>query len=553
MTTVLDVAAAALIIGATLAIARLLAPHITGTYTRSPSRWDRLLTPIETSVYRLLGVDPDRGMGWKEYFLAGLFLNLVQMALAFLILVFQGSLPLNPQKFSGMSWDLALNTVVSFATNTNLQHYAGETTLSYFSQMAAIQFLQFTSAATGMCMGIAMVRGFVTGAKDLGNFYADFVRTLTRVLIPLCLVASLLLVAMGVPQTLNGYQAVTTVEGASQTILVGPVASLVSIMQLGTNGGGYYGANSAYPFQNPSPVSDVFEIALMLLLPTALIFVFGRILGKQRESRPVLYASYGLFGIDLALAFLPTTPLGAGIETRIGGFFSAFWTVVTTAVTTGSVNSSLAAMHPLTILSAFMGMLVQSTPGGKGVGLMYMIMYIIITVFIVGLMTGRTPEYLGIKITGRDVTLVMVAFLIHPFIILVPTLLAYATGAAAAIGAGTGSVGFTQLLYEFTTSAANNGSDFFGASANTLFFNLATAAVIFIGRYAPIGVLLALSGSMIGRRRSAESGLKTDSVVFALILVGAILILVVLTFFPFLAMGPLLALFQGLRNFLGGG
>jgi K+-transporting ATPase ATPase A chain len=265
----------------------------------------------------------------------------------------------------------------------------------------------------------------------------------------------------------------------------------------------------------------------------------------------VLYAAYGLFAIDLALAFIPNIPLGPGIETRIGGFFSAFWTVVTTAVTTGSVNTSLAAMHPLTILAAFMGMLIQSTPGGKGVGLMYMVMYIVITVFIVGLMTGRTPEYLGIKITGRDVKLVMVAFLIHPLIILVPTVIAYATGAAAAIGAGSGSVGFTEVLYEFTSAAANNGSDFFGASANTVFFNVATAVVIFIGRYAPIGILLALGGSMIGRKRSPESGLKTDSVVFSLILIGSILILVVLTFFPFLVLGPLLALFQGMKNFLG--
>jgi len=551
LTTAIDVGIAVLIVGATLVAAKLLAPYVTGVFTRKPTRLDRFFGPIENAIYRVLGVDPDRGMGWKEYFLVGLFLNIAQMAIAYLILVYQGYLPLNPQKFPGMSWDLAFNTVVSFATNTNLQHYNGETTLSYFSQMTAIQFLQFTSAATGICMGVAMVRGFVTNSKDLGNFYADFVRTLTRILIPMCLVASLILVAMGVPQTISGYQMVTTVEGASQTLLVGPVASLVSIMQLGTNGGGYYGANSAYPFQNPTPASDILQIALMLLLPTVLIFVFGELLGKKKEARPVLYAAYGLFAIDLALAFIPNIPLGPGIETRIGGFFSAFWTVVTTAVTTGSVNTSLAAMHPLTILAAFMGMLIQSTPGGKGVGLMYMVMYIVITVFIVGLMTGRTPEYLGIKITGRDVKLVMVAFLIHPLIILVPTVIAYATGAAAAIGAGSGSAGFTEVLYEFTSAAANNGSDFFGASANTVFFNVATALVIFIGRYAPIGILLALGGSMIGRKRSPESGLKTDSVVFSVILIGSILILVVLTFFPFLVLGPLLALFQGMKNFLG--
>jgi K+-transporting ATPase ATPase A chain len=534
-----------MILGSALGLAWLISPYLARVYKRVPGRLDRFLEPIENGIYRLVGIDTDHVMGWKEYFLAGLLINIVQMALAFVILTFQGSLPLNPQGFPGLSWDLSLNTVVSFATNTNLQHYAGESTLSYLSQMTAIQFLQFTSAATGICMGVAMVRGFIVGSKDMGNFYVDFVRTLTRILIPFCLVAALVLVALGVPQTLSGYTTVTTVEGASQSILVGPVASLVAIMQLGTNGGGYYGANSAYPFMNPNPASNILEIGLMLLLPTALIFVFGELLGKKREVRPILIGAYGLFAIDLAIGFVQTTPLGPGIETRIGGSMSAFWTVVTTAVTTGSVNASLSAMHPLVILSAFMGMLIQATPGGKGVGLMYMIMYIVITVFIVGLMSGRTPEYLGIKITSRDVLLVMLAFLIHPIIILIPTVVAYASGAVAAIGVGSNSIGFTQILYEFTSSAANNGSDFLGTAANTPFFNVATAIVIFIGRYAPIGILLSLGGSMIGRTRSAVSGLKTDSFIFSLVLIGSILILVVLTFFPFLALGPILSYFKG--------
>ncbi len=537
-----------LILGTTLGLAWLISPYLARVYKRVPGRLDRFLDPIEKGIYRLVGVDADHVMGWKEYFLAGLLINIVQMALAFLILTFQGSLPLNPQGFPGLSWDLSFNTVVSFATNTNLQHYAGESTLSYLSQMTAIQFLQFTSAATGICMGVAMVRGFIVGSKDMGNFYVDFVRTLTRVLIPFCLVAALVLVALGVPQTLSGYTSVTTVEGASQSILVGPVASLVAIMQLGTNGGGYYGANSAYPFMNPSQASNILEIGLMLLLPTALIFVFGELLGKKREVRPILIGAYGLFIIDLVIAYIPTTPLGPGIETRIGGFMSAFWTVVTTAVTTGSVNTTLSAMHPFVILSAFMGMLVQATPGGKGVGLMYMIMYIVITVFIVGLMSGRTPEYLGIKITSRDVLLVMLAFLIHPIIILIPTVVAYASGAVAAIGVGSNSIGFTQVLYEFTTSAANNGSDFLGTAANTPFFNVATAIVIFVGRYGPIAILLSLGGSMIGRTRSAVSGLKTDSIIFSVVLIGSILILVVLTFFPFLVLGPIQSYFQGNEN-----
>jgi K+-transporting ATPase ATPase A chain len=471
------------------------------------------------------------------------------MVIAFVILTNQAILPLNPQHFLDLRWDTAVNTAISIATNTNLQHYNGEFQLSYLSQMSAIQFLQFTSAATGVCAAVAFARGLTAGSKDMGNFYVDFVRSITRLLIPLCLVASVALVWLGIPQTLAGYETVTTlqglVSGATQVIRVGPVASLVSIMQLGTNGGGYYGANSANPFQNPNPATDVFEIFLMLLLPTTLCFVYGGILGKKKEVRPILWAAYALFAIDLVVAFIPTVPLGPGIETRFGGFFSQFWTVVTTAVTTGSVNTSLSAMPPLVILSAFMGMLIQATPGGKGVGLMYMVMYVIITVFIVGLMSGRTPEYLGIKITGRDVKLVMVAFLIHPLIILVPTILAYASGAAAAVGAGTNAAGFTQVLYEFTSAAANNGSDFLGASANTVFFNLATATVMFLGRYLPIGILLALSGSVIGRKRSTEIGLRTDSVVFTVVLVGSVLILVVLTFFPFLALGPILSYFQG--------
>ena len=568
MIDALQATAVILILGAALLSGNFLAPYVVRVLTGAPSRLDRFLDPIEKRVYRLVGADPGVGMGWKQYFFAALFLNIAQMAVAFVILVGQGSLPLNPQGFPGFSWDLALNTVVSFATNTNLQHYAGEGQLvngqwvgglSYLSQMSAIQFLQFTSAATGVCVMAAMVRGMKAGSTNMGNFYVDFVRVLTRILLPMCFVAALILVALGIPQTLGGYVNVQTVEGTvtgtTQTLLVGPVASLVSIMQIGTNGGGYFGANSAYPFQNPNPATNVLEIYLMLLLPTTLVFVFGELIGKKRETRPILIATYGLFAIDLAIAFIPPLPVvGPGIETRFGGFFSTFWTVVTTAVTTGSVNSSLAGINPLGILSAFMGMLIQATPGGKGVGVMYMIMYIVITVFVVGLMTGRTPEYLGMKINARDVKLVMVAFLIHPIIILIPTVLAYATNAVNAIP-GFGSlptpVGFTQILYEFTTSAANNGSDFLGTAANTLFFNISTAAVIFVGRFAPIAILLALAGSMIGRKRTSASSLKTDSNTFSLVLIGSVLLLVVLTFFPFLILGPLLQYFQGMVNFLG--
>jgi len=539
-----------LILGVTILLAKLLAPYITGVFNRKPSRLDKIFNPIEKFIYKITGVNSEQTMGWKQYFLAGLLLNIVMMIIGFLILTFQGNLPLNPMGFAGVKPDLAFNTVASFMTNTNLQHYNGETTLSYLSQISVIQWLQFTSAITGLCIGIAFIRGLIVGSKDMGNFYADFTRALTRIVLPLCIIASIIFLALGVPQTLNGYTTIKTIEGATQTILVGPVASLDAIMQIGTNGGGYYGANAAYPFMNPSPISNILMISLMLLLPTALIFVFGQMIGKKTEARPLLWGAYILFGINLVIAFIPALPLIApGIEVRFGGFMSSFYTVTTTVATTGSVNSALLGNHPLTILSGFLGMFIQSIPGGKGVGVMYMIMYIIITVFIVGLMSGRTPEYLGMKITGRDVKLVMVAFLIHPLIILIPTVVAYASGAVSAIGVSGNSVGYTQILWEFTTSAANNGSDFLGASGNTPFFNIATAIVMLIGRYAPMVILLALSGSMIGRKRGGTtSGLKTDTLIFTIVLVAAIIILVVLTFFPFLAIGPIDSFFKGLVN-----
>jgi K+-transporting ATPase ATPase A chain len=548
---VVQASVVALIFAFVIGLGRLLAPYVASVFARAPGTLDRALLPIEKLIYRLGGINENQRMNWKQYFLSLLLLNVSQMTLAFLIFVFQDKLPLNPQGFSGLTWDLAIMQVVSFATNTNLQHYNGESTLSYLSQMSAVQFLQFTSAASGLCAAIAMVRGFKSGSKDLGNFYVDFVRSLTRILLPLCSIAALAFVWLGVPQTLSGYTAVRTIEGATQLILVGPVASLVSIMQIGTNGGGYYGANSAYPFQNPSPASDVLEIILMLLLPTVLCFVYGEVLGKRKESRPIVWASYGLFVIDLMIAFVPNPVFGQGMEVRFGGFFSTFWTVVTTAVTTGSVNASLYGIHPLVILAAFMGMLIQATPGGKGVGMMYMVMYIVITVFIVGLMSGRTPEYLGMKINGRDVLLVMAAFLIHPIIILIPTVLAYATGAAGAIGVGGNATGFTQILYEFTTAAANNGSDFLGATANTPFFNISTGLVMFAGRYAPIILLLALAGSMVDRKRHEEIALRTDSILFSVVLIAATLILVALTFFPFLAMGPILSFLHDNVNGFG--
>jgi len=543
--------AVVLIIGVALVLAKLIAPYLVAVYNRKPSRLDKIFNPIENFIYKIIGVDTEQTMGWKQYFLAALYVNVAMIIIAFLIMVFQGSLPLNPMHFPDIHPDLAFMQAVSFTTNTDLQHYNGEAAFSFLSQTSVLGWLQFASPITGICVGIAFIRGLIPTSKDMGNFYVDFTRSITRVFLPLAFVASIVLLALGVPQTLTGYATVKTIEGASQSILVGPVASMDAIMQLGTNGGGYYGANAAYPFMNPTQITDVIMIALMLLLPLAMLFVFGEMIGKKRESIPLVGGALILGGACLALAFVPSLPaVGPGIETRFGGFMSSFWTVITTMCTTGSVNASLFGIHPLGITSGFLGMFIQSIPGGKGVGMMYMVMFVLITVFVVGLMSGRTPEYLGVKITGRDVLLVMVAFLLHPITILIPTVTAYASGAVAAIGVNGSSVGFTQILWEFTSAAANNGSDFLGASAqNSLFFNIATGIIMLIGRYGPILILLALSGSMIGRKRTGTTtGLKTDTLLFTIVLVASIIILVVLSFFPFLAIGPLGSFFGGLKN-----
>ncbi|MCL5408241.1 MAG: potassium-transporting ATPase subunit KdpA [Candidatus Thermoplasmatota archaeon] len=553
MLTLEDLFVVVLVWGIVIICAWFLSKYLFFVFMGARNRLDRLFLPIENLIYWLGGVDSSRKMGWKEYFKALFYLNAAQAIIAFFILMFQQSLPLNPMHYPGMSWSLALNTVLSFSSNTNLQHYNGETTLSYLSQMSAIQFLQFTSAATGLAAGVAVIRGFAGKAKTIGNFYYDYVRSLTRVLLPLAFIAAIVLIALGVPQSIGGYSSVPTLQrGAYEILYNGPIASLVSIMQLGTNGGGYFGANSAYPLQNPTQLSNLFEIGLMMFIPTAILFLFGRTVGDNREGRTLFLSAYAIYGIDLVIAFLSTTNIAQGIEVRFGGVTSAFWTVTTTAFTTGSLNASLGAFNPIVILTAFFGMLIQGAPGGIGIGAMYLIMYVIVTIFLVGLMAGRTPEYLGIKIEGRDVKLAIAAFLTHPIIILIPTVLAFAIGAEKAVGVTSNSTGFTTIFYEFTSAAANNGSDFLGAAGNTVFFNVATGIVMWLGRYLPILFLLAIADSVAVRKRSPSQGLKTGNISFVVILVVSIFILTVLTFFPFLVLGPVLQFLQGFNTSVGG-
>ncbi|MEM3534106.1 MAG: potassium-transporting ATPase subunit KdpA, partial [Thermoplasmatales archaeon] len=356
-----------------LPISWLLSKYLSEVFTGSKSKLDAFFLPIENFIYRIIGVNPSQGMGWKEYFKALIYLNSIEAAIGFILLVFQGSLPLNPMHYPSLSWSLSFNTALSFASNTDLQHYAGETSLSYLSQMMVIQFLQFASAATGLSVGIAMIRGFSGMTKNLGNFYFDYIRSLTRVLIPLSLISTVILVWLGVPQSLNGYQLVNGLQpGIREIIYRGPIASLVSIMQLGTNGGGYFGINSAYPLQNPSQVSDLFEIALMMLIPTSLLFLFGKVIGNRKEARTLIIAAYAIYAIDILIAFMPSIQ-SRGTEVRLGNAASVFWTVTTTSFTTGSLNASLSSFSPVVILSALNGMLVQAAPGGIGVGIMYLL------------------------------------------------------------------------------------------------------------------------------------------------------------------------------------
>ncbi len=526
----------------------LFSKYLYSVYSTSTTRLDRIFGRVENLIYRIAGVNPYEDMGWKSYFTALLMLNMLEAAITFLILTFQGVLPLNPMHYPGLSWSLSFNTAISFATNTNLQHYAGGASLSYFSQMAGLIFLQFTSAATGIAVAVAVFRGFAGRTKGLGNFYVDYVRTIVRVLLPVSFIASIALVGLGIPQTLSGYVFVHTLQaGATEVLQVGPIASLVSIMQLGTNGGGYFGANAANPFMNPSQITDFLEIGLMMLIPTSILFLFGRMIHNRKEGRTLFLASYGLYTINLILAFATISSLGAGMETRFGSVASVFWAVTTTGFTTGSVNASLTAFSPLVILSGLFGMLEQSSPGGAGVGATYMLIYVVMTVFIVGLMAGRTPEYLGAKITAREVKLAIGAFLVHPVAVMIPVAVTFALGEQNAVGLGglPLSSSFTRVFWEFASAAANNGSDFLGSSANNVYFNLSTGVVMFFGRYVAIAVILAIAGGMLGRNRSSNPALRTDGLVFTGILIVTVFVLAVLAFFPFLALGPLLSYFGG--------
>ena len=545
---------------------------------------DPVMDRVDGAIYKLAGVDPRKGMNWKQYALSLIGTNAVMIAIGYIILRIQRLPLLNPNGIKSMEPTLAFNTIISFMTNTNLQHYSGESGLSYLSQMLVIIFMMFVSAASGYAACVAFIRGLAGKTKDnVGNFFTDLVRITTRVLLPFSLVGGLLLVWQGVPQNFSGNVVVQTLEGTYQVLAMGPVAALEIIKHLGTNGGGFFGANSATPMENPTILSNLIELYSMMLLPGACVITFGKMTGDARrqhqkdaetenalpahpesitarlfgkEGRSIFLAMGILFLVGLSLCYwaeLQGNPALAeiglnqsagsmeGKEVRFGIAQSALFTTVTTSFTTGTVNNMHDTLTPLGGMVPLLHMMLNCVFGGKGVGLMNMILYAILAVFICGLMVGRTPEYLGKKVEGREMKLTALAIIIHPLLILTFSALALATSAGQAGITNPGFHGLSQVLYEFASSAANNGSGFEGLADNSGFWNITTGIVMFLGRYLPIVIQLAIAGSLMKKNYVNESAgtLRTSTVSFAVILVFVVYIFAALTFFPALALGPI--------------
>lgn len=516
---------------------------------------DPVINRIDNLIFKITGIKKDE-MSWKKYAVSLLLTNLVMVILVYIIFRIQGLLGLNPNKAGNMKADLSFNTAISFITNTNLQDYSGEWGLSYLSQMIAITFLMFTSAASGLAVAFAFIRGIAGKTKMVGNFFVDLVRITTRILLPLSIVIALVLVWQGVPQTLSPNETVTTLQGTSQDIALGPVASLESIKHIGTNGGGFMGANSAHPFENPTPLTNVIEILCMMLIPASLVYSFGLMLKNKKQAWVIFVAMAFLFVISLGVSYFsesagnPTLAQAGlnqsmgnmeGKEVRFGTGQSALFTTVTTAFTTGSVNNAHDSLTPLGGMAAMWQMMLNVVFGGKGTGLMNMLMFAILAVFLSGLMVGRTPEFLGKKIEGKEMKLIALSIIIHPFIILIPTAIALIVPGGLAGITNPGFHGLSQVLYQYTTSAANNGSGFAGMIVNTPFWNITTGFVMFLGRYVSIILLLAVAGSLANKREVplGPGTFKTDTAIFTFILVAVVVIVGALTFFPALSLGPI--------------
>ena len=516
---------------------------------------DRIFNKVDNTIYKIFKIDKEE-MNWKQYVLAIIITNAVMIFAGYLILRIQGIGLFNPSEIGGMEESLSFNTIISFMTNTNLQHYSGESGLSYLAQMLVIIYMMFTSAATGYAACMAFIRGLAGKKKTLGNFYVDMVRITTRVLVPLAFIVGILLISQGVPQTLGGTETVRTIEGNLQDIARGPVAALESIKHVGTNGGGFFGANSSHPFENPTIVSNMIEMLSMMILPGACVIAFGYMIGNKKQSKAVFGAMGIIFLVGLLICWtsekagnpeLAAAGLSQamgnmeGKELRFGIDQSALFTTITTSFTTGTVNNMHDTLTPLGGLVPMLNMMLNVVFGGKGVGLMNMLMYSILTVFLCGLMVGRTPEFLSKKLEGREVKLVALSIIVHPLLILAFSALAVAIPAGLEGITNGGFHGLSQILYEFSSASANNGSGFEGLADNTLFWNMTTGVAMFYGRYLAIVIQLAVVGSLANKKpvNTSVGTLKTDNFTFTILLVAIVLIIGALTFLPALVLGPI--------------
>ncbi|QLE47484.1 potassium-transporting ATPase subunit A [Nostoc sp. C057] len=536
-----------------IAITPLLGRYIARVFLGERTLLDFLMNPIERSMFVLAGVRRKDDMTGSQYIRAVLYSNLIMGISVYLLLYFQRLLPWNPNGFGAPSWDVLLHTTISFVTNTDQQHYAGETTLSYFSQVAALGFLMFTSAATGLSVGIAFIRG-LTGRK-LGNFYVDIVRAITRILLPISIIGAIALLLTGVPQTLAKTMDVRTLEGGTQYLARGPVASFEMIKLLGENGGGFFGVNSAHPFENPNGASNLIEMIAMISIPAALIYTYGIFANNIKQAWLLFWMVFVIFVILVGVtavgelqgnplvnnAFGLEQPNLEGKEVRFGWLQTAFWAVMTTATMSGAVNGMHDSLMPQGIFSTLFNLFIQVIWGGQGTGTAYLFIYLILTVFLTGLMAGRTPEFLGRKIEKREIVLASVVLLIHPILVLIPSAIALAYPISLSGISNSGHHGISQVVYEYASAAANNGSGLEGLRDNTLWWNLSTLVSLIGGRYIPIIAILLLADGMSRKQQVQETlgTLRTDSLVFTGITAGVTLILGVLTFFPVLALGPI--------------
>ncbi len=554
-----------------LAITKPLGLYMYRVFEGERQPLPRLFGRVERLLCRLSGVDPRDEQDWKGYAIAMLVFSAIGVLATYAIERLQHVLPLNPQKLGPVAADLAWNTAVSFTTNTNWQNYGGETTMSYLTQMAGLAWHNFTSAAVGIGIALALARGLTrrpgpAGPRTLGNFWVDLLRSIVYVLLPISVVGTLVLVASGVPQTLSAYRELTTVEGLRQVIALGPVASQEVIKELGTNGGGFFNANSAHPFENPTPFTDLLEMVLIFAIPAALTYTYGKMARDTRQGWALFAAMAVLFVAGVTVAYRSESgrnpalaTLAAdhrpgnleGKEVRFGIANSALWATVTTDTSCGAVNSMHDSFTPLAGLVPLVNIqLGELVFGGVGAGLYAMLVMVVLTVFIAGLMVGRTPEYLGKKIEAKEMKLAMLYVLIFPVVVLVLSAWAAVVPSGTAALNNAGPHGLSEILYAYSSQAGNNGSAFAGLSGNTRFWNLTGGLDMLVGRFLMIVPALAIGGSMIGKKTVAAGPgtFPTTGPTFTVLLVAVILIVGALTFFPALALGPVLEHFAALAG-----